>query len=373
MVHPARTMTFDELWDGLQSAIAEGLVYEVAGTDGLRLYCYSQSCVYERQWNTITKLARGLILDADVKRIVATPFPKFFNIGEQIDSIPDVPFETFEKLDGSLIILFHHNRKWQCATKGSLGSAQAKWAAEWIRDYDLSHLDPTATYLTEAIYPENRIVVHYTHAGLTFLGAFRGDGTEYGYGELRELGDKLSWRIANRHSFASVSDLLAVVKTLPPTEEGFVLRFVDGLRLKVKGEEYCRIHRMVSRVTPLALWEMMQAGDDMQTMRRELPEEFWDDFDAIIAALLKKIDDLVAAVKIEAEPIAGLTDKEVGLQLASFPEEVRRFIFPYRKSGGNLLSDRTREAVFRSIRPTGNVLDGYVPSYAINRVLDEAL
>ena len=27
--------------------------------------------------------------------------------------------------------------------------------------------------------------------------------------------------------------------------------------------------------------------------------------------------------------------------------------------------------MFRAIRPTGNVLEGYVPSFAVNRVMDE--
>jgi RNA ligase len=62
----------------------------------------------------------------------------------------------------------------------------------------------------------------------------------------------------------------------------------------------------------------------------------------------------------------------LGLRLASFPKEVQRFIFPYRKSGGDLLSGRTRDLVFRSIRPDGNVLDGYAPSSSVNRVMNEA-
>jgi RNA ligase len=118
--HPARKMSFDHLWDGLQKAKAERLVIENIGYDGLRLYCYSNSCVYDDGWNDITLLARGLILDPESKRIVATPFPKFFNVGESKTTIPDLPFETLEKIDGSLIILFWHNDKWRCATKGSL-------------------------------------------------------------------------------------------------------------------------------------------------------------------------------------------------------------------------------------------------------------
>ncbi len=74
-------------------------------------------------------MARGLILDPDSKRVVAIPFTKSFNVGERADSSPDLPLETFEKLDGNLIFNFHHKGEWRCATKGSLGSKQAKWAA----------------------------------------------------------------------------------------------------------------------------------------------------------------------------------------------------------------------------------------------------
>ena len=49
------------------------------------------------------------------------------------------------------------------------------------------------------------------------------------YDELLALGDHLGWKTAKRHSFAAVSELLALAKTLPPSEEGFVLRFSNGL------------------------------------------------------------------------------------------------------------------------------------------------
>lgn len=189
---------------------------------------------------------------------------------------------------------------------------------------------------------------------------------------MNDIADRLGWRTAKRHSYEYVSELLAVAGTLPSSEEGFVIRFTNGLRLKIKGDEYCRIHRMVSRLTPLAMWESMQAGDDLGGVRRQLPEEFWADFDAITMILQKNIADLFEAVKAEAEAVAGLSDKEVGLRLDGFQPEVRRFIFPYRKSGGDLLSGRTRDLMFRAIRPDGNVLDGYSPSTAMNRVMSEA-
>jgi RNA ligase len=371
MIHPARSIPFSELYDGLQAAKARGLISEQIKGE-LRLYCYTKSTVYEREWSDITTLARGLILDVARGEIVATPFPKFFNVGERGETIPDLPFETFEKVDGSLIIIFWHAGEWHTATKGSLRSEQAAWAAGVLARSNLSHLTPGTTYLAEAVYPENRIVVHYEESGLVLLGAYDDRGEEFSYGAVLCTGALLGWRCAIRHSFDSVSDLLTRAITLPPTEEGYVLRFSNGLRLKVKGDEYKRIHALISRCTPLAMWEAMAAGDDLQSVRRDLPEEFWTDFDAIIAALERNRDALVTGTATLAAQLAHLTDKQVGLQLNELPADLRGFIFPYRKNNGDLLSGRTSAALFRAIRPTGNNLAGYTPSYALNRVFEEA-
>jgi RNA ligase len=46
-LHPARTMPFADLVEALKAARAARLVYEQTGPDGLRLYCYSSSRVYD--------------------------------------------------------------------------------------------------------------------------------------------------------------------------------------------------------------------------------------------------------------------------------------------------------------------------------------
>ena len=108
MIHPARQLAFAELAEQMAGACAAGLVFPVEGDAGLRLYCYTRHCVYERAWSPVTVMARGLILDHRRAQVVATPFPKFFNVGESGGAIPDRPFEAFEKVDGSLIVIFHH-------------------------------------------------------------------------------------------------------------------------------------------------------------------------------------------------------------------------------------------------------------------------
>jgi RNA ligase len=371
-MHPARKMRFRDLADGLREAKEAKLVSEQCDGD-LRLYCYTKSCVYDRGWSEITLLARGLILDIAREAVVATPFPKFFNMGERGEPVPDLPFGVYEKLDGSLIIIWHDGVQWRCATKGSFRSDQAVAAARWMRDRDLSELRPGVTYLAEYVGPQNRIVVPYEREELALLAAYDDGGNEWSYPLLHDLAAALGWRLALQHQFASISDLITRSSKLPATEEGFVVRFNNGLRLKVKGDEYRRIHALISRCTPLAMWEAMMAADDMGAIRQQLPEEFWSDFDGITSRLDERAREIISTVQAIADPIAAWSDKEVGLALSQWPETARSFIFPYRKNGGDLLTGRARQALFRVIRPTGNRLDGYTPSYAMNRVTEENL
>lgn len=104
-IHPARLIPYADLLRGLHEAEAARLVTG-RRHGGHSIWCYTPSCVYDRGWNSITLLARGLILDEKHERVAATPFPKFFNLGERGDaSITPTSFEVFEKLDGSLIII----------------------------------------------------------------------------------------------------------------------------------------------------------------------------------------------------------------------------------------------------------------------------
>ncbi len=370
-IHPARQLPFAELTAGLDRARALGFVHRRADARSrLQLFIYTPRCVYEDGWDEFTIMARGLIVDEEAGHVVATPFPKFFNVGERRGQAPDLPFEAFEKLDGSLIIVFHHAGRWRTATKGAFDSDQAVWAQARIDAADLSALVPGTTYLFEAIYPENRIVVRYAEPALVMLAAYDGDGCELTYDDVVATCTALGWRAARRHDFASIADMASHAVTLSRNDEGLVIRFRDGLRLKLKGAEYRRIHALISRCTPLAMWEAMVAGDDLGTIRRDLPEEFWADFDDIVGLLKARIGVIETRVTEVAASIAHLSDKELGLSLNSLPADARPYLFGFRKSG--TISGKSLESLMRSIRPTGNALEGYVPSYAMGRVLDDA-
>lgn len=370
--HLARQLDFRTLLSQLEQARAERAIYCRGNADhpGLLIWNYTNKCVYDKMWTPISMHARGLILDMERQEVVATPFPKFFNVSErgQGNVLPDMPFEVFEKLDGSLIILFHWRDQWRAATRGALGTEQALWAEQWLSDRDLSALAPGATYLCEAIYSENRIVIEYAESGLVLLSGYDAEGFEFSADHVERLAGELGWRAAKRYRFDNAHDLFTAAERLPETEEGYILRFVNGLRLKLKGNAYCRVHALISRVTPLAIWELMQAGDDLAEIRRQIPEEFWGDFDAIEGLLTASINARIDRVLEHHEHMAGWTDKEVGLKLNELPDDVRGLIFAARNAVGPLIDDpKARRTIFREVRPTLNELEGYTPSFALER------
>ncbi|WP_169053567.1 RNA ligase [Alteraurantiacibacter aquimixticola] len=370
--HFARTITYDELTSGLEAARSEGAIYCRKREDGLLIWNYTNACVYDRMWGPFSLIARGLIIDPARREIVATPFPKFFNLGEQDRVFPDEPFEVFEKLDGSLIVLFHHDGRWQASTRGAFGTPQAVWAEAHMARFDLSALDPETTYLAEAIYPENRIIVSYDEEALVLLSAYDAEGHEPDFAALQSTAERIGWRTAQRYRFASAGEMVTSAEQLPEQEEGYVVRFASGSRLKVKSPAYCRLHAIINRITPLGIWDMFRDGDDLEAVRRSIPEELWGDFDALVGATQSLLDSRLAEVADAAARYERLSNKEIGLMRDEIPPRIFSYLFAYRQNPDLLSDGKAREKLMREIRPTGNVLEGYEPSSALTHIIGDA-
>lgn len=239
----------------------------------LSIYTYTRAAQYSRAWTTATIRCRGLIVDDTTGDIVAWPFPKFFNVGEHAhgnDFAPplpeDEPFEVYDKVDGSLGIVFHYNGRWHAASKGSFTSEQAMWAQARISTSDTAGLWPDSTYLAEIIYPENRIVVDYgDRQDLVLLGVFDCDGDEI---PLNIAADE--WRgigsVVRTWPTLPLPELLklAEANTRPdgtPTSgistEGYVIRYASGLRAKAKLAEYVRLHKVLTGINERDIWRML--------------------------------------------------------------------------------------------------------------------
>src|SRR5687768_2294346 len=189
----------------------------------LCLFNYTQKCVFEKAWNDMTLMARGLVTDQK-GNIVARPFDKFFNLEEWNNVMPFGHVEVYEKVDGSLItITWTHDDGLIVASRGSFNSEQAQHARDLIvSHYGQDWILPNQTYICEVIYPANRIVVNYGTADeLVLLGIRYPNGDELSYSSLMDSG--VPFRIAERSATYPSFDALMKAdlrSTIRPNSEG---------------------------------------------------------------------------------------------------------------------------------------------------------
>ncbi|MEU7551379.1 RNA ligase [Streptomyces sp. NPDC044571] len=279
----------------------------------LSLYSYTRTAQYEHAWNRATMRCRGLVAEDTTGAVVALPLPKFFNVGEHesgrpyAPALPDEPFEVYDKVDGSLAVVFHYAGRWRAATRGSFTSTQAAWAQRRLDSRDTTALVPGVTYLAEILYPQNRIVVDYgDRRDLVLLAAFGPDGTEV---ELTEAA--AHWEgigaVVTVWPAMPLDELIALTEsnTLPggrsttgTDAEGFVLRFASGVRAKAKLSEYVRLHKVLTGVTERDLWRahgiQRFAGLPAKVLRQGLgcsPEEIEASGGKPLDALLEQVPD----------------------------------------------------------------------------------
>jgi T4 RnlA family RNA ligase len=242
----------------------------------LTIYNYTAKAQFDRYWVEATLHCRGLVLDNNY-RSIARPLPKFFNLDEHKGKIPDGVPNIYEKLDGSLIILFQYQGQWEVASRGSFASEQAHMARVLLANYqtDVDKLDPEHTYLFEIIYPNNRIVVDYgDDRRLVLLAAVH---TETGV-ELDHT--QVDWRDrARTYPATTLPDWIASIEANQAelnNQEGFILRWPNGFRLKYKLADYVRLHRIITRVQAKDIWECLSQNQDLDQFLDSVPDEFYN-------------------------------------------------------------------------------------------------
>ncbi|MFF9777276.1 RNA ligase [Streptomyces sp. NPDC013978] len=355
----------------------------------LSIYTYTRTCQYERVWNRVTTRCRGLVADDATGEIVALPLPKFFNVGEHesgqpyAPSLPDEPFEVYDKVDGSLAVVFHYAGRWRVASKGSFLSVQATWAQRLLDAKDTSGLVPGVTYLAEILYPENRIVVDYgDRRDVVLLAAFAKDGTEVALAEAA-----VGWRgigsVVTVWPAVPLPELLAMTEgnRLPgglaatgTDAEGFVLRFASGVRAKAKFAEYVRLHKVLTGVTERDIWrghgiqrfaglpakQVAQAlncsaedvvasgGRPLDALLEQVPDEFDAWVRGVVAGIDKQVEDRERAIDEAFRSLAHLAGDR-----GAFARAVRELPDPaVRPAMFQRLDGRSTVLVtYRSTRP----------------------
>ena len=287
----------------------------------LTIWNYTEKVQYESLWDEVTLATRGLVTDSS-GRVVARPFSKFFNL-EEGKHQPTQEFEVFEKMDGSLGIVFVWEGQVVYATRGSFASDQAKWMATWGDRYNFSNiLVEGYTYLFEIIYPENMIVVNYGgESRLVLLGVIKTDtGEETSWTDL-SLVD--GWDLVKRYD--GISDYTLLKGMVESNREGFVVRFSNGDRVKIKGEEYLRLHRIMTNLSTTAIWEVLSNGGDILSTLTDVPDEFYDKIHQYSKELMDKYTKLEDEYHFIFKILSRSDDFEFR---AGFAERAKRYKYP---------------------------------------------
>ena len=261
----------------LQKYYEDGwLIKQTHPTLPLTIWNYSQSTQFERKWDEVTMQCRGLVTDEDGK-VVARPFKKFFNI-EEGQHTPAKDFSVYEKMDGSLIIMFYYNGEWVVASRGSFTSEQALAADKLMRTkYNLVEFGSLEdfTFLFEFTAPWNRVVVDYgNEENLTLLGmieTFSGAEVDFRFVKAFMYGTKIE--VVKQYD--NIEDYTTLKQMVKDNQEGFVIHFSNGDRCKIKGEEYIRLHGIMTNASTTSVWEVLKNQDSMEQYLQEVPDEFY--------------------------------------------------------------------------------------------------
>jgi RNA ligase len=286
------------------------------------------------------------VIDLDTYTYVVHPYDKFFNYMEKNETkpenLPDLPYEVGVKLDGSEGILYPaKNGSIRIITKGGFETSQGEFATRlmWTKYTQQAtqiynnrlYKDYTLTF--EILYAKddvNRIVVAYDEPDLRLIGVrdLR-TGRTFSYSEVIAFAAKIGFPATEVEELTL--DQLMELRKDRENFEGWVVRFENGLYMKIKCEPYLDAHGARFGTSLKAVFNLIKEGK-------------WDDFIASIAeenratpeALKKKLvgfaTDFMRKVFAAYESIPSIeAQKDFGLYVQNNIEQhLRGYMFTIR-------------------------------------------
>lgn len=339
-IHAARTFASPLLLrEAIMAAVADGKVeHTIDAETGLEIF----NCLplYGMEPTPVEAMCRGLIFHGTT--VVATPFTRFYdpqqwsmrhyeyeqamkhryrNKGlngvarcledhgkfERFASKSDEPkradVKTDElaraafKVDGSLAIAFIWDGHVQVSTRRRMDSQQARWTRAWLREnVDEEGFKEGWTYLFEAVFKDNAVVVPYAFEAPVLLAIISSDGARLQHGECAEQARRMGV-IMTPSITGTLAELEMMLPDLhtasPPSHEGWIVTLDDGTNMKRVTKEYKRASIAKLYLHPLTVWDRVRTGGE----RREdmlhgkgLTEHHSNELAAILDALQTAYD-----------------------------------------------------------------------------------
>ena len=309
----------------------------------------------------IVKEARGLILEDKTWKVICYPFNKFFNFGEEYADNIDWESAVVEtKEDGSLIKIYFYNDEWKIATNGTIDAEDAELqsgpyknfrqlfdAAAEKCHFDFSKLNRYFTYCCEICSEFNIIICPQSEMRLIHIGT-RNNRT------FQEVETDIGIPHPQKYALSSLEDCIAMAKTFDFTKEGFVVKDKNYNRIKVKSEDYVRVHRLANNglMTEERAIELIRANE-LDEFFTYFPhyKEYIGRIKAKIAALSYTIDKDISRARVIKENsssrkdfaawVAGLSSLEKAIAFLVYDEKI--------ESGDQYIASLTTKKLARLI------------------------
>lgn len=299
-----------------------GRVYAHEVEDFVILNYTSAALFGNKPFSRVEEACRGLVIRKDGK-VMAVGFNKFYNLGERnCPHLPDEPYTIWEKIDGSLLLVWDDGNKWRFSTRGRLYNNYTDFANKWWHDHIQWAGFPTHwTYICEVVIPDDRMPrAAYKPPGL-YLLAIRDRRTGHDYaldsGQVSPFIDR--FETAQPIANLSIDDLLNQRKAQNGIE-GWVIRYQSGIRIKIKTAWYLRMFRALNNLTPKYIHELMiEYSEDWV---HEFPDDLQPDAIAIQTQIERQYRDKLKGIYADYARVAHIDDrKEFALAvLEQYPE-----------------------------------------------------
>lgn len=322
------------------------------------LFQFKYSQVESDPAEPIVQECRGIILDADNDyAVVAMPFKRFFNLNEpNAAKIDWSSIKVQEKLDGSLVVLYHYGNKWNVATSGCPDGTnrigdyadtfeELFWHCFSKQGIQLNRMDPTYTYMWEVTSPLNRIVCDYRDSKITLIGV-RNNVTLEEISVSRFNGELPT---VKEYSFKTAEECLEAASKLNPLEnEGYVVVDQFWNRVKIKSVQWIALHHVISGCSYAKLADIIRNGEYQEFL---ISIDSYPDVKKRFITMQQRYEDRVKdCISLYERINDAQSQKEFAERVLRYDSAYSSILFKMRKTGKSpkeIIKNMTRNAYLR--------------------------
>ena len=248
--------------------------------------------------------------------IASFPFIRFFNYGEaEAAPVDFANAEMIEKLDGTMVGMFFEDVMYGYAPRWHTRRMLSTWEpdhdliirgfdkkgehkfipviGEYIKQLNFERFETDdfyRTYVFEFVHDASKVLTQYSpeQYGLYLIGArnvhpLNRDFDELTENQLDEIATRLGakrpkrWQVGNDHD--KIQEILEQEAETTPNFEGAVFRDQLGQRVKVKREDYVKLHHLLDQLSYKRLIPIIMQGEEDEIIAyfphaRELVDNF---------------------------------------------------------------------------------------------------